>query len=208
MTTQNMPFVLVGSGGHAVSVADLLEATGVNDIYTFSLPNQENLTKYKAISGETIEANLKSLNLVLAIGNLELRKSFMQQNLKIFQEGRFPTLIHPKSYVSPDLKIGRGSTIFANAYVGPSCLIGDFVVVNTNSVIEHNSIIGDTVMLGPSVTLCGNVNIGDDSFVGVGACISPKIKIGKNVTVGACSFVNADVSSNRKVYGLPAREIK
>ena len=200
-------FVLLGSGGHATSILDLLESCGVSKIYVCGLTNDKELSRYESISIEQIEKNLDDLYLVLAIGDKKLRNDFISRNLEIIKNGRFPVLIHPSAFVSHSSVIGAGTIIFAYSYIGPFCSIGNFSIINTHSVVEHGNKLGEAVILSPRVTLCGNVSVGNNTFLGLGVGVAPSVEIGANVTIGAFSFVNKSLKQDSKAYGIPAVDI-
>jgi sugar O-acyltransferase (sialic acid O-acetyltransferase NeuD family) len=200
-------YVLLGSGGHATSILDLLESCGISKIYVCGLTNDQKISKYDTISTEEIEKNLDDLQLVLAIGDQKLRSDFMSRNSELMKNGRFPVLIHPSAFVSPSSDIGSGTIVFAHSYIGPFCSIGNFSIINTHSVVEHGNKLGESVILSPRVTLCGNVSVGNNTFLGLGVGVAPSVEIGANVTIGAFSFVNKSLKQDSKVYGIPAVDI-
>ncbi len=208
MIKSKRPIVLLGDGGHALSLADLLKSRGNTEIYVNSHKGDQKSSNLRHISLDDIKNNIDNLDLVLAIGDQKIRNEFMSRNKILFEIGVFPTLIHSTAYVSSESLLGRGSVILSNAYVGPSVSIGDFSIVNTHAVIEHGCRLGNSVIVSPNATLCGGVKIGMNTFLGVGACVAPGLELGENVTVGACSFVAESVNSNKLVYGTPARVIR
>lgn len=199
-------FVIFGAGGHALSIADLL--SNIENSKFFFCTDQDSFPVPKGfdqIPLSHLKANSKEFEVIIGVGNLQKRKGLL---LELSSSNCiFPTVVHPRAYVSKSASIGKGTVIFSNSYVGPGVQIGDFVIVNTNTVVEHNSRVSDYTVLSPSVTLAGNVNIGESTFIGMGVSVSPDVSIGKGCTIGANSFVNSSIPSDSKAYGSPAKVI-
>jgi serine O-acetyltransferase len=81
-------------------------------------------------------------------------------------------------------------------------------------VIHKKAIIGENCTIGTCVTLGGRGKgiegapiIGDNVYISSGAKILGPIRIGNNVIIGANSVVLKDVSDDKTVVGIPAREV-
>ena len=86
-------------------------------------------------------------------------------------------------------------------------IIGDGVVLNTSCIIEYECVIYDFVYISPNVALVGNIRAGKLTHVGIDSSVIQGIKIGKNNIIGAGAVVIDDVKDNKKMVGVPAREI-
>jgi UDP-perosamine 4-acetyltransferase len=203
----NKRIILIGSGGHALSICEIIKWDSNIEIQV-NLENSEatNLPGYPTILWSEVLGQLSSLELVLAIGNVERRKKFLDEKIKDINSAEFPNLIHPRAYVSSSAKLGRGVVVMPHAYIGPNSKIGDFSIINTSAVVEHESVIGSNNAISPGVLLAGKVRTGDNCFFGIGAKVSPGITLGSNVAVGGNSFVRKNAGSNVKLYGSPALE--
>ena len=145
------PLLLVGCGGHARSVIDIIESTGVWQIHGLvGLPEQ--------VGGEVLgkpvigsDADLPSLKevcstAVLAIGQLptpELRKTLASQLQQLgFQ---FPVIKSPHAVVSPHARLGHGTVVCHGAI----STLGLWLVLIASErplLIEHDVRIGDYAM--------------------------------------------------------------
>lgn len=94
-----------------------------------------------------------------------------------YSKGPFAILVHPFSWVAPDVKIGEGTVIMAGAIVQAGVVIGDHVIVNTGVSIDHDCTIGDFAHIAPGAHLCGHVSVGAGALVGVGAVAVPEAVI-------------------------------
>jgi sugar O-acyltransferase (sialic acid O-acetyltransferase NeuD family) len=204
-----MKLIIFGTGGHAESTLDLAIALKY-DIQGYIDPETplrawNGLPVFQSISEIDIE---DSLTFVLGLGSISIRKRVVAETIQFFPGATFPTLIHPTAQVSNRARIGFGSCIFANSYVGPGVTIGNYCIINTASCIEHNSRIEDHVVVGPGVIVGGTVEIGKNAMIGIGAVVSNQVKIGEDSVVGGNSYVNSNIPSNVVAYGTPARIIR
>jgi sugar O-acyltransferase (sialic acid O-acetyltransferase NeuD family) len=203
--------VIIGSGGHASSLLDLMrrsklvvkgyvsEKKAVDGNF-FDLPwfgDDENFT-----SNEDPK-EIKIVNAVGFMGGHNLRKQITEYYASL--NFKFQTLIDSTSLISETASIGEGAQILANSYIGPSVVIGTNSIINTGSIIEHDSKIGSNSHVAPGVTICGDSYIGADSFVGAGSVIIQSIRVLDDVIIGAGSIVIHDLESHSTVVGNPAR---
>lgn len=95
--------------------------------------------------------------------------------------------------------------------VGPGCHLVHygFRHITQCSRVGANSTILPMVLFGKKRTDVSNfhITIGDNCYISVGSTILGPITIGDNVTIAAGAVVNKDVSSNKTIAGVPAREI-
>jgi sugar O-acyltransferase (sialic acid O-acetyltransferase NeuD family) len=202
------PYMIIGVGGHASSVYDLLQELQIPEIFfcTDQEFEQDKLANpiYKLTE---VLKNVDDFKFVLGLGEMEARGKF----LKRYESSKmnFPAIIHPRAYVSRSAKVGIGSIVFANSYLGPNVEVGEFTIINTNTVVEHGSKISSFSILSPSVTIAGNVEIGNGTFVGMAASISQNVSIESDCVIGANSFVNSTIPQGSLAFGTPAKcEIK
>ena len=200
-------YVIFGGGGHASSIYDLLmntdnaEVSFCADSYPPDFPSQFDRKELNQVLGEP-----HRYLFVLGLGAMDKRLEALDKLLKL--ELNFPSIIHPKAYVSKSSTLGSGTIVFANSYIGPNVTLGKFMIANTNSVIEHGSRIDDFSILAPSVTIAGNVNIGSRTFIGMSSSVSENLEIGSDCIVGANSFVNSSLENGNTYYGTPARKVR
>lgn len=204
-----MKLILFGTGGHAESAMDL--ATALNYEVVGCIDPMSTMGAWNDVPVFHSLLDLKSDHpnaFLLGIGNISIRNRVVRETLQYFPDAVFPTLIHPTAHVSSRAKIGDGSNIFARSYIGPQVNIGRHCLINTATCIEHNSTFGDHVVLAPGAMVGGEVAVGSFSMIGIGAVVSNKIKIGKESVIGGNSFANKDIPDNVVAYGSPARIIR
>ena len=199
-------YVLIGTGGHATSILDLITSNG-NKVQYFVGFNSD-VKNFKGIPIVDISeiGNLPvDLNFVFGIGDFEIRNKVLEEIKLSNQVLKFPPLIHSTAFVSSSADIGLGTVVFANAYVGPNAKIGNFCVLNTATSIDHDCLIGDQNFLAPGTILAGGVTTGEKCFFGMGSLVSNNISVGRSSVVAANSFVNENIPSNSFAAGTPAK---
>ena len=205
--------LLIGGGGHARVLIDLIQSKKVFSIHGILDPN---IKKGKIICGfkvlgddnELEELQKKGfLNLALGVGskgNNYLRFKIWK---KLISKGFiFPKLIHKNSHISKFALISEGSQIFNQSIINSGSYVGKNSVINNNTVIEHGCNIGSHVFTGTSATVCGDAKIKDLSFLGAKSCVLPEVEIGKEAIIAAGSLVNKDVKGGTRVKGVPAKK--
>lgn len=98
----------------------------------------------------------------------------------------YPTLIHPKAYVSPSAKVGEGSIVMPGAIVQTGAVIGRHCILNSGAVLDHHSVAEDFVHVAPGAAVCGGVRLREGSMVAVNASVV------QNVCVPAWYLVKAN----------------
>lgn len=193
---------IYGKSGHGKVIADIARLCSYDEIIYID----DDMSKDDVISYESFKEAYKDINVVVAIGNNNIReKIFTQLSLDGFSHA---TLIHPSAIISPSAFIDEGSVVMANVVVNADAKVGKGVILNTACVIEHDNIIEDFVHISPRVALAGNVKVGKLSHMGIGSCTIQGVTIGKNSIVGAGSIVKFDVEDNIVAYDAPLRKKK
>ena len=210
-------FVIWGSAGHALVLADMLGSRGISIAALFdNNPLAESVVPgvdiYHGKTGFSqwlgLQNNREEIGAAIAIGGdkgrdrMELLRLFKRSGLQI------PSLIHPTAFVSSSAQYGEGCHVLANAVVAAGAVVGNAVVINNSVNIDHECVLGDGVHIAPNATLCGCVKVSDHALVGAGAVVLPRIKIGEGAIIGAGSVVTKDIPECAVVAGNPAQIIK
>ncbi|MEA3321197.1 MAG: acetyltransferase [Bacillota bacterium] len=203
-------FVLIGAGGHAKVVVDILKESS-KQILGFIDDNIE-IREHNGIPSlgditeiPSILTKYKNLKFIITIGSNEVRQEIYKK-LKIF-DINYGNAIHPSAIISSNTVIGTGTVVMANAVINSSTIIGGHAIVNTASVIEHDCIVGEFTHISPNSTLTGNVKIGKGTQIGAGATVIPNISIGEWSIIGAGSTVIRNLPSRMIAVGSPAKII-
>lgn len=157
---QSNRYLLLGNGGHARVVKDLIERTSASVLHVF---NDD--TEYDACCEP-------DLPLMIAIGNNKVRKSIAAK-----VKHTMPALVHPSAQLAADVIIGAGTVILANAVIQAGAKIGKHCLINANVVIDHEAEVGDFVNIYPNVYIGGAAKIGDLISIDPGTIIARNQKV-------------------------------
>ena len=206
------PLAIVGAGGHAKVVIDILECAGRHRILALFDDDTRKwgrtLSGYRVVGGieEFLADWRQRCAVVVAIGDNSARYKLSR---RLTEQGvRLASAIHPTAVVARDVSLGAGTVVVALGVVNPGSLTGGGAIVNTSASVGHDCVLGECVFIAPGARLTGDVHVGDFSFVGAGASVVPGRTIGRNVRVGAGAVVIDDVPDDVTVVGVPARVVR
>ena len=208
--------VILGAGGHARSVADVvLNAAGdAIDLAGFIdevAPGTLVIGNFAVLGADRdLPALIDRFGLTGAIVGVGQVRGGDPIRARLFALGLVHGLVsvacmHKSSRVSAFATIGAGSVVMAGATINAGSVIGRNVIVNTGAIIDHDCVVGDHTHIAPGATLSGAVAVAEGTLIGVGAVIRQGIAIGLNATVGAGAVVIKDVADGQTVLGNPAR---
>lgn len=208
----NLPVILIGGGGHAKVLADILLMLDVKVIGFTDINYKKSTEKVLGIpclgmDEEVLKYPSAEILLVNGLGSTE--RPFKRGELFHFfkkQGYSFYSLIHPSAIISSYVELGEGVQIMAGAIVHAGSKLGDNVIVNTRASVDHDCYLGAHVHLAPGVTLSGGVWIGEQTHIGTGASVIQNVKIGVNCFVAAGALVVKDIQSGKSVRGVPATQ--
>lgn len=204
--------LLIGSGGHALIVANIIEEMDGFEIIGIITNSEDKhpLLDYPILGNDDclkVHLNNGIKKVALGIGgytNNQLRAKVFS-NLK---EMGFEiiTAIHPKSTIAKGVLIGEGSCIFAGVILNPAVVIGKNSIVATGSTIDHETKIADHVLVSAGATIGANVSIDDHVLCALGTKVISGIHISKNSLIAAGAVVVNHLPENSKVFGVPAKQ--
>lgn len=203
---------LIGGGGHARVLIDLIRTSGEYEIVGI-LDRQ--LKFGIQVMGITVLGNDDGLlelygngikNACIAVGSVRDNTKRKDLYEKVKQKGfNMPSLIHPNSIVSKNIKLSEGVQIMVGAIIQTGCMIGKNTIINTGAVVEHDCTVGNHVQVCPGAVISGGCSISDGAFIGVGATLIEGINVGRTSIVAAGAVVINDVPENTTVRGVPAK---
>jgi len=202
---------ILGASGHGKVVADTAMQMEIWDEISFfddKWPACKTNGIWKVIgSTSTLLESLSNYHgIVVAIGNNQIRAE--KQQLLHNQHASIATVIHPKAYISPTVRVGEGSVIFANAVVNTDCLLGNGCIINTGATVDHDCKLADYVHISPGAHIAGAVSVGMRSWVGIGASIIQEVQINDDVVIGAGTAIIRDINASTTIIGAPVRPLK
>jgi UDP-perosamine 4-acetyltransferase len=197
-------WVVLGAGGHARSVVDVLERAGhtvvavsgqtggqpwhvdvlADDDEALALVEREGLQACVAVGANAVRARLVA--------------DLLARGLSA------PPVVASTATVSPRSRLGAGTVVLEHAHVGPATELGDAVIVNTAAVVEHDCVVGAGTHVAPGAAILGAASVGDATLVGSGARVLPGVVVGARVTIGSGAVVTSPVGDGQTVVGVPA----
>jgi len=216
MTGQALPLLILGAGGHAKVLLEVLSQER-HKIIGVVTPHLDSGTDYLGLavigSDEVVfEYGTQEVLLINGIGSLPGKHHRWRLSDLMRKKGfRFDSVIHPNSIIASDVLFAEGVQLMAGTIIQPGCEIGQDSIINTGAQIEHDTIIGNKCHIAPGVTLSGEVQIGDNVHVGTGAQVIQGIKIGEGSVIAAGTTVYKDVPSGvmvRQQASIVMKELK
>jgi UDP-perosamine 4-acetyltransferase len=209
------PVIVLGAGGHAKVVVDLLLKLGRKVVAAVepTAPSKERTLLGIAVRGEDVILAYSPGDIDLALGigmptddpiaGLAARR---RAAARFETRGySFPSLVHPSAVVAADCDIGAGAQVMAGTILQPSCTIGSFAIVNTRASVDHDCVLGEGCHVAPGATLGGNVRVGAEALIGIGATVLQGLSVGAGTLVGGGAMVIANVADGQRRIGVPAR---
>jgi sugar O-acyltransferase (sialic acid O-acetyltransferase NeuD family) len=210
---KKVPVIVLGAGGHAKVLIDILRMQSY-EIIGVTVPREnlagETFQGVKIIGSDEkiLKYPANEIYLVNGIGSIEKtdkrKKLFEQFKSKGYS---FAKVIHSSAVIAAGVELDEGVQIMAGAIIQPGSQIHSNSIVNTKASIDHDCYIGPHVHLAPGVTLSGDVKVGEGAHIGTGATVIQGILIGKNSLIAAGALVNKDVAEGAKMIGIPAMEV-
>ena len=195
---------ILGCGGHAKVIIDLLRACNIEEELTLRDDNPEKhqqiINDVKVSGGISDLGTNFSGKAIIAIGANSIRKKIDL----MFPFANWLTLIHKSATVSPYARLAPGCVVMAGAIIQSDTICGRHTIINTAASIDHDNIIGNYSHIAPGCHLTGNVSIGEETLLGAGTIVIPGVHIGHKVTAGAGSCVIRDLPDNITAFGIPA----
>jgi sugar O-acyltransferase (sialic acid O-acetyltransferase NeuD family) len=186
--------VLIGGGGHCISVIDIIEnGTDFNILGVLdSNVRENNILGYKILGDDNLIPDLVNENTYFLITVGQIKNYTIRENIakKLTENNaKLATVISPLAYVSKHAHIDQGTVIMNYAVVNAKSKIGKNCIINTMSNIEHGVSIGDFCHISTCAVINGDSEVGRGSFIGSNATISNGISVKENSIISAGKFI-------------------
>lgn len=195
--------VIIGAGGHAKVVADIIVNSGDKVIGFLASDKQKGDTfiGYPILGSDEDYQKYLSSYFIIAIGNPKVREKISKK----MDNAKWYTAIHPTAVISKiNTVIGEGTVIAANAVVNPGSTIGKHCIINTSASVDHDNTIKDYVHVSCGAHLAGTVSVGKYTWIGIGSTVKNGISICSDCMIGAGAVVVKNINTMGTYIGVPA----
>ena len=194
MNNSKPNIILIGAGGHCVSVIDVIEQEDKYNILGIldSKKNQDNVLGYPVLGGDELITKLVKDNNYFLITVGQIKSYSIRQNIADSlknNKAKLAIVVSPLSYVSKHASIQDGSIVMNGAVVNAKSKVGKHCIINTKSNIEHGAIIEDFCHISTGAVVNGDSTIGKGTFVGSNATVSNGITIKEGSVISAGKFI-------------------
>lgn len=207
-----MRLVVMGAGGHAREVLDVLEADGhprgTTVLYAepgTTSPAAADLVRARGYAlVDTLPGD--ATHFLPAVGDPALRRRLADSAGRAgLAPGR---AVSPLATVPAEHAGVPGLVCFPHGHVSTGVTLDAHCHLNTGCRLSHDVRIGEFATIGPGVLLAGAVVVEPDAFLGIGAIVLPGRRVGRGAVVGAGAVVVHDVEPGTTVAGNPARPLR
>lgn len=208
--------VIIGAGGHAREVLEILLACRANghEIEPLGFIDENPDNHGHTLDGFPVLGDFRwfegvdrsEVAVICAVGTPQVSRKLAQEAQALGLH--FASAISPKACISSSARIGHGVMIFPNVIINTGAVIGDHVILNVAVTVSHDTVVDGFCNINPGAHLAGNVTVGEGCYIGMGANVIQGVTIGPWSIIGAGAVVVRDVPANVTAVGVPAQVIK
>jgi sugar O-acyltransferase (sialic acid O-acetyltransferase NeuD family) len=184
--------ILLGGGGHCVSVIDVIEQENKFEILgiTDNLIQKNTLISgYPVLGNDDCFNELKYNDVYFLITVGQIKTSSIRRKIaEVFLQKKAATVISPLAYVAKNTIIEAGTIIMHHAIINAGATVGQHCIINTKALIEHGATVNSFCHVATAATVNGDVTLQNDVFVGSNAVIAQGITVPANTIISAGSF--------------------
>ena len=182
--------VILGDGGHAISVTDVLFARNEFELFgVFGLKAERaDFWHNQGIrwfhESELSSARDSASFALVGIGQILDPEPRVRAFNRVVETGFKPlTLVSPNAYVSKHAILGQGTVAMHGSVINAFARVGDNSIVNSRSLLEHGVKVGDHSHVSTGAILNGDSRVGDKTFIGSGAILKQGVSVGSMCVV-------------------------
>lgn len=208
------PLILIGGGGHCLSVIDAALSAGMKiaGILDPAARLGDLIGGVPVVGDDHDIAPLAAsgrYSFVVTLGSIKnpaRRRALQEEVARV--DGILATVVASTAYVSPMATLGVGTVVLHHATVNAEAAIGCGCIINTGAVVEHRAVVGDFTHVSTNATVNGDCHIASDSFIGSGAVVSSQTDITVPAVIGAGAVVLDTITLPGTYAGIPAKPVK
>lgn len=210
------PLVLIGGGGNAADVLDIIEALPLQQRWHVIGILDDGIPRGKSRYGCQVLGMIADAPCLLErypdcqfISTIGSDKTFQRRPEIVTQLclplDRYATLVHPKAAVSRTARVGHGTYASAGCVVGRNAHVGNHVHLGSGCLIGHDATIEDYAVIAAGVVVSGHARIGQACYIGAGSRIRQDVHIAAGALVGLGAVVTRTLDRATVYVGCPAR---
>lgn len=209
------PLVIIGSGGHASVIVDLLLHQGRTIVAAVSPNEIKDNSPLKGIKRLMTDAKLldayspEEVDLINGLGALP-GNTLRTKLFNYFSDYgyKFQSVIAPSAIIAGGVILEDGVQVMHGAIIQTNASIAKNCIINSGSIVEHDCIIGAHNHIAPSATLSGGVITGNQVHIGTGANVIQNIIVGQRAVIGAGCTIIKDVEDGQVIVPAQNRVIR
>lgn len=187
--------LILGAGGHARALIDVVEAEGRYEIAGVVAPQKpfdgEVLGHQWLGNDDSLSALIAShRHVAIGVGQVPRPDIRIRLYRTVLSLGaNLPVIVSPYAVVSQHVKIGQGTVVMHGAVVNAGAVLGENCIVNTTALVEHDVRIGNHSHIATGARVNGGCVIGEESFIGSGAVLLQEVRLPPRSVIPAAHVV-------------------
>lgn len=193
MNSEKPNIVLLGGGGHCMSVIDVIEQESKYTIKgILDHTDKGTILDYPILGGDDLVPQLVDENIYFLITVGQIKSYAIREKLANFlieSKASLATVVSPLAYISKHAQIQEGTVVMHGAIINAGTNIGKHCIINTKANIEHGVHIEDFCHISTCASINGDTTVKRGSFVGSNATVAHGICIPENSVISAGTFI-------------------
>lgn len=200
------PLVIIGGGGHAAGLAEILLIQKREVVAIVSPELSEGFLvlpklTYLRNDDDVFSFDKTEVELINGIGSMPKTNLREKIHTRFKKAGyTFSQVIASTAHISPYAYLAEGVQVLNNAVVCIGTFIGESTIINTASSIDHDCEIAKHCHIAPGVVMSGNVKIEERVHIATGASIINNVSIGANSIIGVGASITKSIPTNSIAY--------
>lgn len=209
------PLVLIGGGGHCLSVIDVARMAGREILGILDEKVKHDVMGVKVLGGDDEIPRLvaqygEDVEFLITVGQIKSYAARVALWQKVRQAGGVlcAPLISPLAHVAESATIGAGTVVMHGALVNSGARVGECCILNSHSIVEHCAEVGDCVHIATAAVVNGDAKIGHCAMIGSRSVVLQGVEVTCGTVVGAGAVVTKNITEAGVYVGTPAKKTK